>query len=218
VSEIVNIAGYNKYSTVDWPEKIVSVAFLQGCPWKCNYCHNFTILDPYKKGGLPFEYILNHLEKRYGLLDGLVFSGGEPTMQKGLYQAAKKIKNIEFAVGLHTGGAYPENLARVLPLIDWIGFDIKAPPRLYKDITHNSSSLDNAKKSINLVLNSNVNVQFRTTVDPTIMNALDIKELQKWTQSLGIKELVLQEVRDMGVNEQYKKELQNLQSQNLLNK
>jgi pyruvate formate lyase activating enzyme len=184
------------------------VAFLQGCPWRCNYCHNYSILDPHLKGQVSFPSVIKHLEKRYGLLDGLVFSGGEPTMQTNLSLAIQTIKNMEFAVGLHTGGAYPANLKKTLPLIDWIGFDIKAPPNLYQAITQNLSAWDNAKKSIDMVLQSNVDVQFRTTIDPTVMSKTDITFLQEWVKTLGINNLVLQEVRNMGVNPEYKIKLE----------
>jgi pyruvate formate lyase activating enzyme len=159
---------------------------------------------------------LKHLETRYGLLDGIVFSGGEPTMQSALYDAIKTVKNMEFAVGLHSGGAYPDALARVLPLINWIGFDIKATPDFYEKITNNPSSWNNAKRSIELVLNavqnSDLGVQFRTTVDPTVMNESDVEELKAWTKAQGINDLVLQEVRDMGVNDEYKEKLLHLKN------
>ncbi|MDR2748515.1 MAG: hypothetical protein LBB10_01260, partial [Bifidobacteriaceae bacterium] len=101
-------------------------------------------------------------------------------------------------------------------LINWIGFDIKAAPNLYEKITNNPSSWDNAKQSIELVLNAtqtaDLDAQFRTTVDPTVMSEKDVEELKTWTKSLGINELVLQEVRDMGVNQDYKNQLLQLEA------
>ncbi|MDR0950869.1 MAG: 4Fe-4S cluster-binding domain-containing protein, partial [Candidatus Ancillula sp.] len=81
IREVLNIAGWSKMSTVDWPGEVVTTIFLQGCPFRCNYCHNFEILDPSIKGEVNWVDVLEHLRNRIGFLDGIVFSGGEPLMQ-----------------------------------------------------------------------------------------------------------------------------------------
>lgn len=127
------IAGMTPFSTVDWPGKLAAVVFLQGCPWNCGYCQNFAIIDPKAPAQIPESELWNLLERRAGLLDGVVFSGGEPTRQPALIAAARRAKALGFQVGLHTGGAYPRRLAELLEhgLVDWIGLDIKALPENY---------------------------------------------------------------------------------------
>ncbi|MBS6934822.1 MAG: anaerobic ribonucleoside-triphosphate reductase activating protein, partial [Actinomyces graevenitzii] len=126
----LQIAGLVPLSTVDWPGKLAASIFLQGCPWRCVYCQNHEILDPRTPGSVPWSQVVELLQRRRGLLDGLVFSGGEATRQPGLLSAAQEVKALGFAVGLHTAGIYPGNLARLLAAdaVDWVGLDIKALP------------------------------------------------------------------------------------------
>ncbi|MDR2508858.1 MAG: anaerobic ribonucleoside-triphosphate reductase activating protein [Candidatus Ancillula sp.] len=229
---LINIAGWSKLSTVDWPGEIVVTLFLQGCPWRCNYCHNSAILDPHAKGEVSFEDdVLKHLENRVGLLDGVVFSGGEPLMQSGedggkLLRAMKEVLKFKdpnqnqdakedapaFKIGMHTGGAIPGNLRPLLSYLDWVGFDVKAPTGLYDAITQIKGSESAARKSLNLLLEERefrknsarpLHIQFRTTVDPTVLNASDVDRLKEELHEKGIDDLVIQEVRTQGAPEGY---------------
>ncbi|GHT80811.1 anaerobic ribonucleoside-triphosphate reductase activating protein [Actinomycetota bacterium] len=220
---MINIAGMSKLSTVDWPGNLVTTLFLQGCPWRCNYCHNFEILDPKVQGEVDFENeVLPHLASRVGLLDGVVFSGGEPTMQTDdLAAAIDKVKEFKnpmrkdqpaFKIGLHTGGAYPKTLQRILHDVDWIGFDIKAPLGLYDKITNILGSEQIATHSLGMILEEQefrkntdrpLSITFRTTVDQTVMSEDDVKRLQSQLKEKGIDNLVLQEVRTLGAPEDY---------------
>ena len=121
------IAGLVPLSTCDWPGKLVATVFLQGCPWQCTYCHNPDLISPRTPGQVPFERVRELLAKRRGLLDGVVFSGGEPTRQRALGSAMREVRELGFGVGLHTGGSYPARLREVIGLVDWVGIDIKAP-------------------------------------------------------------------------------------------
>ncbi|MDR1448334.1 MAG: anaerobic ribonucleoside-triphosphate reductase activating protein [Candidatus Ancillula sp.] len=226
----LNIAGWTKLSTVDWPGNIVTSIFLQGCPWRCSYCHNYQILDPKVQGQIQFEDILEFLRNRVGLLDGVIFSGGEALMQAGengallnsikeilaIGNSAKSVNAVGYKIGLHTAGAYPSNLRRVLEYIDWIGFDIKAPTGLYDAITNVNASEIAARKSLNLILAERelrkntdhpLNVQFRTTIDPFILDDSAISRLKEELLEKGIDDLVLQEVRSEGTREEYAKKL-----------
>lgn len=203
----LQIAGLVSLSTVDWPGHLVATAFLQGCPWRCTYCHNSAILDPRTPGVVPWQSVRDLLARRKGLLDGVVFSGGEPTRQAGLVDAMREVKEAGFLVGLHTGGAYPRLLAQLLPLVDWVGLDIKAPARLYRAITRvggETTSADQAFASLELVLASGVDVQVRTTVDPTVMSDDDVAELTALLTERGVREHVLQTVRPDGTTEEYR--------------
>ncbi len=120
------VAGLTPFSSVDYPGHLAAVVFLQGCPWRCVYCHN-PHLQPRSAGQLDWPALLAWLERRRGLLDALVFSGGEPTLDAALPRAAAQVRARGFKVGLHTAGLYPERLQTLLPLLDWVGLDIKAP-------------------------------------------------------------------------------------------
>ncbi|PFG35195.1 anaerobic ribonucleoside-triphosphate reductase activating protein [Sanguibacter antarcticus] len=194
------IAGLEPFSSCDWPGRLVSTLFLQGCPWRCTYCHNVSILDPRAPGETTWAEVLGLLSQRDGLLDGVVFSGGEPTRQAGLADAMRQVRAMGFGVGLHTGGAYPRRLAAVLGLVDWVGFDIKATPEKYAAITGIDSSAGQASRSLRLVLDAGVPVQVRTTVDPTVLTDSDVEEIAESLARLGVTDHVVQEVRTEGAS------------------
>ena len=204
------IAGLTPLSSCDWPGRLVATAFLQGCPWRCTYCHNAAILDPRAPGRVPWQDVLALLARRHGLLDGLVFSGGEPTRQVALVEAAAEVRDAGFGVGLHTSGAYPNRLPALLPLVDWVGFDVKAPVRLYRAITRvggPTTSADATFASLRLVLDSGVDVEVRTTVDPTVMGPDDVAELTDVLAGLGVRRHVLQQARPDGTTDEYRSAL-----------
>lgn len=199
----LQIAGLTPLSTCDWPDRLVATAFLQGCPWVCTYCHNPGILDPRTPGTVPWSQVMDLLARRRGLLDGLVLSGGEPTRQAALPAAAAAVREAGFAVGLHTGGAYPSRLAAVLPFVDWVGLDVKAPPDLYAAVTGRVTAASRAFASLRLVLDAGVPVQVRTTVDPTVLSDDDVARLTDHLAALGVTDHVLQEVRPDGTTPEY---------------
>ena len=133
-ADSLTVAGLVRLSTVDWPGHMVSTIFLQGCPWNCVYCHNPDLIDCRTPGIMAWADVETFLRRRQGLLDGVVFTGGEPTRQRGLHDAMERAHALGFQVGLHTMGVYPTLLRPLLPLIDWVGFDIKAAPAHYSSI------------------------------------------------------------------------------------
>lgn len=199
----LQIAGLTRLSTCDWPGKLVATVFLQGCPLACTYCHNPDLLDPRAPGTIEWQVVRDLLAKRHGLLDGLVFSGGEPTRQAGLAAAMMEVRDLGFGVGLHTAGPYPKRFAEVLPLCHWVGLDIKAPERLYGAVTGVQSSASKAFACLRLALDSGVDLQVRTTVDPTIMSPDDVAGLTVTLRKLGVREHVLQQVRTEGTRPEF---------------
>ncbi|MHB1172116.1 MAG: anaerobic ribonucleoside-triphosphate reductase activating protein [Lacisediminihabitans sp.] len=199
----LEIAGLTRLSTCDWPGRLVATVFLQGCPWQCTYCHNPELIDPRTPGAVSWSEVRDLLARRTGLLDGVVFSGGEPTRQAALAGAVREVRDAGFAVGLHTSGAYPRRLAAVLPLVDWVGLDVKAPAELYEAITGVGASARAAFESLLLVLDAGVDFQVRTTVDPTVLTADDVARLGRVLHHLGVGDHVLQEVRSEGVRPEY---------------
>lgn len=195
------IGGVTPFTTIDYPGKLAAVVFCQGCPWHCGYCHNQHLLPFGEQGSVSWQKLLQLLEQRRGLLDGVVFSGGEPTMQPSLPQALAEVRQMGFLTGLHTGGSYPERLAACLPHLDWIGMDLKAPFELYEQITGVGGSGIAAERSAELVRMSGVPHQFRTTLDPFLQQEGRLERLLKLVVGWG-EELVLQELRTMSATAQ----------------
>ncbi|MDM8085592.1 anaerobic ribonucleoside-triphosphate reductase activating protein [Cellulomonas cellasea] len=212
-ADALQIAGMSPLSTCDWPDQLVATLFLQGCPWECTYCHNPGLIDPRTPGEIPWSRVRGLLRRRHGLLDGVVLSGGEPTRQQGLPAAAREIREAGYGVGLHTSGAYPRRLEEMLPLVDWIGFDVKAPAALYRAITGVGAAADAAFTSLRMVLDSGVDVQVRTTVDPTVLSPSDVEELQVTLRRLGVRNHVLQQVRPDGTTPEYRAALAAVRSE-----
>jgi len=162
----LRIGGFTRLTTIDYPGELAAVVFCQGCAWRCRYCHNTDLLDARAPGLIHWTDIRRFLEQRIGLLDGVVFSGGEPTAQSALGAAMQETRALGFKVGLHTGGAYPDRLRDLLPLIDWVGLDIKALPHDYPAITGVAQSGQRAWESLDLLLTARVPMEVRTTLMP----------------------------------------------------
>ncbi|PZR51696.1 anaerobic ribonucleoside-triphosphate reductase activating protein [Xylanimonas oleitrophica] len=194
------VAGLVRLSTVDWPGRLAAVVFLQGCPWRCTYCHNDAILDPRAPAAVPWGEVLAFLDRRRGLLDGVVFSGGEPTMSAALPAAVDAVRERGFAVGLHTGGPWPRRLATLLDSgrLDWVGLDVKHLPERYGAVTGAAPSGRAAWRSLEVLLASGVDHEVRTTVDPTAHTRAEVLELAARLRAAGVRRHVLQEVRPDG--------------------
>ncbi|HDN27361.1 MAG TPA: anaerobic ribonucleoside-triphosphate reductase activating protein [Thioploca sp.] len=189
----LSIGGLTPFTTIDFPKHLAAVIFCQGCAWRCRYCYNTHLLDSRAKPTLSWDKVDAFLQRRLGLLDAVVFSGGEPTLQKGLLEAVQRVHNLGFKVGLHTAGMNSNMLANVLPYLDWVGFDIKAPFARYATITGVSSSGKQPEKSARLVLESGVAYEFRTTVHPQLLNESDLLKLATSLADLGVQQYVLQD-------------------------
>lgn len=208
-SKELRIAGLVPLSSVDWPEHLVATVFCQGCPWRCTYCHNTAILDPRTPGAVPFEQLLQLLERRRGLLDGVVFSGGEATMQHSLVPAIRSVRELGFAVGLHTGGAFPSRLQALLgvdaegnrtgtQLVDWVGFDVKAAPDGYAGTVGRPGAWQRTRRSLRMLLASSVEHELRMTVTPALLEQLP--SVVSTVAQQGGTHLVLQRARPDGAD------------------
>ena len=189
----LQIAGLQKLSTVDWPGKLAAVAFLQGCPWKCDYCHNSTILDPALPGVIDWNEVVRFLAKRKGLLDGLVFSGGEALRQASVLPAAATVKDMGFEVGLHTAGVYPNKFKALLDagVIDWVGLDIKALPEDYEALTGSSVGASRAAESLQILLeHPEVDYEVRLTLWKGGLEYA--RRVAAWSAEHGVKRFALQ--------------------------
>lgn len=189
----MKIAGFQKFSLIDYPGKISAIIFTQGCNFRCPYCHNPELVNSKLFTEiLDEESILSFLKKRFGKLDGVVITGGEPLLQSDLIEFVNEIKKIGYFVKLDTNGSYPEILERLLTenLIDYVAMDIKAPLEKYSDIAQVNISTEKIMKSIVMLLNSNIDYEFRTTVVKPLLTEEDLISIAKLIK--GAKRYVLQ--------------------------
>jgi pyruvate formate lyase activating enzyme len=173
----MKIGGLQKVSLIDYPGEISSIIFLQGCNFKCPYCHNPELVDPDSFGlCLEEKYILDFLKTRIGKIDAVTITGGEPTIQDDLTLFIRRIKKMGFAVKLDSNGSGPEVIQKLLSeeLLDFIAMDIKAPLSKYESIVQVSLDTDLIKESIRIILKSKIEHEFRTTVVQSLLTENDI--------------------------------------------
>lgn len=176
--------------------------FLQGCPWRCSYCHNPHLIPADAGPERGWGAALGFLRGRVGLLDAVVFSGGEPTLQDGLAEAMGEVKAMGFKIGLHTGGGYPEKLRAVLPLVDWAGLDVKAPFSRYEAVSGAPGSGAKAEASLRLIVESGVDHECRTTVHPALFAEDELISLSSSLFERGARKHVLQAFRPDGCRDE----------------
>ncbi|MDO5034842.1 MAG: anaerobic ribonucleoside-triphosphate reductase activating protein [Actinomycetaceae bacterium] len=215
----LQIAGLAPMSTVDWPGKLVATVFTQGCPWACGYCHNHAIIDPQTPGIVPWDEVIALMKRRRGLLDGVVFSGGEATRQAALIQAAAEIKRMGFKVGLHTAGPYPRRLEQLLGsgLIDWVGMDVKATVSNYPSVVGRANSGEKAFESLKILLDAvaasggDLEYEIRLTAFPS-SPGVEL-EVARLCLEAGVKTFALQQARSEGAPEDFQADMPGWQDQ-----
>lgn len=194
----LKIGGFVPFTATDYPGKLAAVVFVQGCPWQCAYCHNPHLQVRAEASGISWEQVLTILKRRMGMLDAIVFSGGEPTLDPALESAIRDARDLGYQIGLHTGGAYPRRLAEILSLIDWVGFDVKAPFADYARITGVNGSGDSAQASAQLILESGIAHEFRTTIHPDLISEGELLVLAQTLAGMGVQNYALQVFRKQG--------------------
>lgn len=202
------IGGFQKISLIDYPGKISSIIFTQGCNFRCPFCHNASLVDPIKfEQPISEDKIFNFLTSRAKQIDGVVISGGEPTLHNDLIYFAEKIKAMGFSIKLDTNGTKPDIIAKLVnaKLIDFIAMDIKNDWDRYSDACGTNSNINGIKRSVHFIMNCGIDYEFRTTVVPSIHSANDIIAIAKNID--GAKKFVIQEfVPDHAMNENLRKE------------
>ena len=159
---MLRLGGLTRLSASDYPDKLAAVVFCQGCAWRCTYCHNRHLLPRRSEELISWEEVVKFLERRRGLLDAVVFSGGEPTLQSSLKEAMEKVKSLGYLVGLHTAGIVPRTLERVLPFVDWVAMDLKSSWENHEQVTGTPGSGRRAKESMQIIAASRVPCRFHT--------------------------------------------------------
>ncbi|HOP16708.1 MAG TPA: anaerobic ribonucleoside-triphosphate reductase activating protein [Gammaproteobacteria bacterium] len=192
----MQVGGITPLTTIDYPGELAAVVFCQGCPWRCRYCHNGHLLPRGLYSPIDWqEEVIGLLQRRRGLLDAVVFSGGEPTVQRGLPAAVAEVRALGFKVGLHTAGCYPERLDELLPAIDWVGLDIKALPEDYPALTGVSGSGERAFDSLRYLVESGVAHEVRVTVHDALLPADKLQRLLGLLREAGAAKIMLQHCR-----------------------
>ena len=159
---MLRVGGLTRLSAADYPGKLAAVVYCQGCAWRCGYCHNPELQPARGAHEIAWAEVVSFLERRRGLLDAVVFSGGEPTLQRALRDAMQAVKAMGFLVGLHTAGIVPRRLAQVLPLVDWVAMDAKAYFGDHERVTRVRGSARAAQRSLDLILASGVEREVHT--------------------------------------------------------
>jgi len=156
-----------RFSLSDFPGRMAAVVFTQGCNYKCSYCHNPGLIAARGDDSMDADEIFRFLSNRRGKLDGVVISGGEPTLQPGLIDFIQRVRRLGFAVKLDTNGSSPDLLGKIVDdrLADYIAMDIKAPLHRYAEVTGVACDITAVHESIRLLLASeHISHEFRTTV------------------------------------------------------
>lgn len=182
------ISGLYKFSTVNYPNKVSCVIFMKGCPCNCDYCYNRNLL---RAPLIEEQEVLNFLSKRVGLLDAVVFSGGEPMYQMAeLLEWCKKVKRLGFLIGLHTTGfnSDKEMFKEILGLCDWVGLDFKATKEKYEQVCGHSFEM--FATALPIVLKCPT-YEIRTTLS-SLLNRNDLLEMRQYLNSNGVKDWYLQ--------------------------
>lgn len=172
------IGGLQKTSLLDFPEKIAAIVFTMGCDFRCGYCHNPELIN----GEAKIKEVFEFLKTRQGKLDGVVITGGEPCLQKDLPEFIKQVKELGFAVKLDTNGSFPEMLEKVLPDLDYVAMDIKAPLEKYSQIVNVDVDTSKILKSIEVLKNGGVDYEFRTTVVKSQLSFEDFEKIGQLIQ------------------------------------
>ena len=181
------IAGLQKMTLLDYPGKVACTVFLQGCNYRCPFCHNSELLPRKGEEFMTEEEFLSFLKKRQGLLDAVCVSGGEPTLYKDLPRLLKAIKDLGYLVKLDTNGSDPGVLQALVKdgLIDYVAMDIKNSPARYGETVGLSKvDMEAIEESIRFLLSDAVAYEFRTTVVAQLHDDASILEMGAWLSSL----------------------------------
>lgn len=178
----MKIAGLQKLTLLDFPGRMACIVFTEGCNFRCPFCHNASLVT--RSGAnaeVPGEEFFSFLKKRKGILDGVVITGGEPTLSVGLQEFIEAVKQEGYPVKLDTNGSFPERIQTLLErgLLDYIAMDIKTIPEKYSMVAGVPIGYSNIQKSIDLIINSGIPHEFRTTVVKGLHVAEDIVSIAK---------------------------------------
>ncbi len=201
---MIDIRGLQTFSLIDYPGKISCVVFTGGCNFRCPFCHNpCLVFDPASQPKVTGPQFFHFLENRKRRLDGVVISGGEPTLQKDLPEFAAKVRAEGFLVKLDTNGSHPEVLEQLLAdsALNAFGIDYKAPASRYAELTgaEDAGVYDRVRRSLELALSSGAELDVRTTVHRRLLSEEDLSRMYEELRALGVTRWVLQQYNPVEV-------------------
>ncbi|MBM4237692.1 MAG: anaerobic ribonucleoside-triphosphate reductase activating protein, partial [Euryarchaeota archaeon] len=177
----MRIVGFSKTSLLDWDGCVASTVYLPGCNFRCPACHNRDlVLEPERLDDIPLSDMEDFIRSNREFLDGVVVTGGEPTIHDDLPELVRLLRGMGMRVKLDTNGCRPEMLEALLDegLLDFVAMDIKAPlNEKYTEVTGTEVKLERIKRSISIITNSGVDYEFRTTVVPIFLDKKDIESI-----------------------------------------
>ncbi|MCW8857350.1 MAG: anaerobic ribonucleoside-triphosphate reductase activating protein [Kangiella sp.] len=192
----LRVGGITPLTTIDYPNHLSCVVYCQGCAWRCRYCHNPELIPTKADQSYDWQELIAFLYKRQGLLEAVVFSGGEPLLQSALVLAIETVKAMGFKIGLHTGGSAPKRFKAVLPNVDWVGFDVKDLPEFGDAIIRVDGAAQANWQSLDLLLSSGVDYECRTTVHWNLTNPDRVLKLAETLAAKGVENYNLQIARN----------------------
>lgn len=187
------IGGLTPFSTVDWPGTLCAVVFIAGCPWRCHYCHNPALQQ--RHAAISWDAVQDFLHRRRGLLDGVVFSGGEPLTESKLPAMIDAARALGYRIGLHTAGIYPQRLQALLPQLDWVGLDVKTLPAAYTALTGRRRSAAPVAASLQHLLAWGGDFECRTTWSRDWLAEDELLDLAQTLAAQGVQKYAVQGYR-----------------------
>ena len=180
------ISGLQKMTLLDFPGKVACTVFLQGCNFRCPFCHNSQMLTGNPVPVMETEAFFQFLQSRKRLLDGVCVSGGEPTLRPELPEFLTRIKEMGFAVKLDTNGSRPQTLKSLVTqgLVDYVAMDVKNSPRLYAQTVGCDVDLSAIEESLRFLLSGTVPYELRTTLVTPLHASAALAEMGQWMAHL----------------------------------
>ncbi len=178
----MQFGGFEKFTLIDYSTKVACMVYTIGCNFRCPYCHNPELVDETVEARIDEKEILDFLKGRIGMLDGIVITGGEPTMHgDDLLSFMREVKKLGFLVKLDSNGTNPVVLRQAIDekIVDYIAMDIKSPFSKYTETVGRAVNVNNIKKSIEIIKESGIPYEFRTTIVKSMLSFLDIEEIGK---------------------------------------
>ena len=196
----MKFGGLQKLTLLDYPDKVAATVFTVGCNFRCPFCHNNSLVCGHgvEKNEISEQEILNFLQKRRNLLEGICLTGGEPLIQPHVDVFLQKVRDMGYKIKLDTNGAFPETLNVLIKngLVDYVAMDVKNSKELYAKTVGCNVDVAAIERSVELLKSGVVDYEFRTTVTDTFHTEESIRDMAKWL--VGAKRLYLQQFVDSG--------------------
>lgn len=194
------INGFQKLTLLDYPGRVACTIFTAGCNMRCPFCHNASLVTHIdSENTFSVDEVLDYLKKRQGILEGVCITGGEPLLQPDIKEFIAEIKKLGYSVKLDTNGTFPEKLKELVNegLVDYVAMDIKNSKAKYKETAGiNNLDLSKIEESVDFLINSNIDFEFRTTIVNEFHTVEDIQDIVVWIK--GAHKYFLQNFVDSG--------------------